>query len=179
MTLAPLRQTVEQQGTIEHLSQLDQDMKTVLASNVADDVKLKLYMNVLRSYNAIVDAPLDIPAPTVMVKAEPSPQPPTDPLPTERLLKNIPNGKKTPAHTLIRRLRDRHVAIGMNDEVVINGDNIPGTNLVKLFEYCIRDVKRNEPIGYQQFVHTVGSDVVVNRTLKRNSVTPSRWYSLY
>lgn len=174
MTLTPIRQAIEQQAVIDHVSQLDKEMTSILHSNSPDDVKIKLYMSVLRAHDKAVDAPVE------GVHVLPPPNPPTSPPKSDPvavdLLKNIPKRKKAAANALVVRMQDKHVTSGEHGELVISGRSVADTNVRVLFEYCIRDVKRVEPTGWTQFIHAVGRDVIMNRMLKPST---QRWYSLY
>ncbi|MCP4473328.1 MAG: hypothetical protein GY821_01895 [Gammaproteobacteria bacterium] len=131
------------------MGQLDQEMNEILQSNAPSDVKLKLYNHILRQHGEVGEQ-MKKPQKVAFVTEKRQPKPKTE-LPKQRLLSGLPPTKVEFAKKLIDHLESGNVEFNTNNELVLNGDRVEGSNVVDLFDYTTRDRQKTPPIGWNQF----------------------------
>lgn len=126
------------------LSALDAEMEKIFKSvNVPDDVKAKLYQDVLARFLNAKEYKL--------IKSKKIQTCNLDNIPLSSLMKTIPIKKRVAAELLYEFLQDNKEQFHFNQrkELVLNGQDIPGSNFGELFHYTVRDYTKPPPIGWE------------------------------
>ncbi|MCP4491454.1 MAG: hypothetical protein GY820_29690 [Gammaproteobacteria bacterium] len=150
MALVPADFAISERHTPikSQLSLLDMEMKKILESSEADDVKFKRYNHALHQHGSLGK---EMKRPQrVEFKVEKRKKLGFS-VPRDRLLRNIPYSKQEPARLLIEHLEQSQIPFTDKNELVIDGKAIIGSNLMDLFDHASRDRCRNAPKGWNEF----------------------------
>ena len=156
MTLIPadMLGQMQQMPVLSHLSALDTDMNRILLDkHLSTDVKFKHYQDALQRYHMglqpppLPQQPATQPVETESVAAAPKL------FPKQQLLVNIPKQKQRSAKMLAEFIENiPELSFTAKNEIRINNETIPNSNIVDLFGDLSRDRQVGPlPYGYRQF----------------------------
>ena len=159
MTLIPadMLGQMQEMATLSHMSALDSDVNRILQDKyLSTDVKFKHYQDALQRYQMGSQPrampPLPPPAATHPVEA-------VNNFPKQQLLANIPKQKQRSAKMLadfIENIPD--LSLTAKNELRINNETIPNSNIVDLFGDLTRDHQADPvPRGYEQFTELLNA----------------------
>ncbi len=175
MALVPADLLKQSKPSDVQLDRLDVEMKKILEDNtIPSDLKYKLYNHVLHQHGQIdteARKPVEIPIKKVSMGA---PR-----MPTETLLKSVPQTKQQVATNLIDFLQSNSQGIRFNErnQLMVDGTPLDGSNLVDLFSHAVRDKKTDVPVGWNEFFrllkdHNVPRVALGNRNILGNPEPP-------
>ena len=152
------------------LSSLDHEMKSVLDdSSVPADLKYKHYNQVLHRYMNLRDQELK-PTPIQLKDTTPLPT-----LPPINILEGMPKKNMNQASLLLQHVQ-QNPNITWNDqqEVIINGQKIPNSNIVDLIHDFSRSRKTVTPaIGWREFATALkNSNISREAIVNKNRLEP-------
>ena len=179
MTLIPadMLGQMQQMPVLSHLSALDTDMNRILLDkHLSTDVKFKHYQDALQRYQMGMQPPPPLPAQPVETAAVAT----TKLFPKQQLLVNIPKQKQRSAKMLAEFIENiPELSLTAKNEIRINNETIPNSNIVDLFGDLTRDRQVGPlPHGYQQFTellneYNVPLEAIGNRK-RRDSIAQRR-----
>jgi hypothetical protein len=164
MILVPEQNFTRHGATPEYLTELDQQMKAILHSQHAEDIKIRLYNDVLQKR---------IQAGLLNIPELPKEEKESDPVAatskeeeeeeeesaylssTPEILSSVPKSQQNNAKTLMNILRQHPNIIHFNNkgEVVYHGKSIPGSNFASLLNFTLRRPGKaaSIPTGFSQY----------------------------
>lgn len=131
----------------EHISELDQEMQTILSRKMSDPEKAKLYLQVLQKF---VKFPEMNQAKPVTQEPEISDSHPPDI--KKDVTESAPVKHKKVAKNILLFLESRPDVFSWTPakELVLHGNILPHTNIEVLISHLIRN-KKLKPLGFDQF----------------------------
>ena len=141
-------QNTKQAPVDVQLSQLDREMKLILEnSSIPADIKVKLYSHTLYQHGEIQDVPKPLEMEIKKVKGEY-----TAPSVTE-LMKVVPAAKAEEGKNLADFLqRAATIKWTTNNQLMVDGMPLDGSNVYALFEYATRERHASPPTGWGEFL---------------------------
>jgi hypothetical protein len=164
MILVPEQNYTRHGASNDYLSDLDQQMKKILESQQPQDIKLKLYNDVLqkRIQAAMFNTPEPLVAPPEKQEEE------EEDFPKEILVKSIPKTQRDNAKNFLDFL-DRHrniISYNNKGEITFNGKTIEHSNVTDLIDFALRR-SATRPIGLSEFRSAL-NQMNVPKTLIKN-----------
>ena len=137
---------------LAHLTDLDRQMNDILSNrNLAPDIKLKLYTQLLSRYTTIRSN--ELARPVQMSLQSPTHTENTRPvLPKPDLIASMPKNYRSKAKLLMDHInRHPEMAFTDKDELVYRGNTIEASNLFDLVNAYSRPASNAEPRGWKEF----------------------------
>ncbi len=168
-----MQQHTQQAPTLSQLSNLDQQMKSILEdSTISTDVKFKQYYNTLHRYGALKENAEQAPIPVKIQENSKIRQLLSDDDDSD-LLAAVPLAQKRGARLLLKYVRENpEMQWNEAKELIYNGVRIPHSNIVDLISDTSRNRKTAVPaIGWQEF-----ADALMAQNVPENAIgNKNRW----
>lgn len=155
------------QPLTKKLTQLDEEMKTILErTDISDYEKAHAYSEVLEKYLDVKNK-LTVPHNVPLISESRNPTQNTKVLPKKEIKQDIDMGlfqrnyRARAQHLLQHMDTNSNIAWNNRYEMLINGETIPGTNIVDLVDDIIRTQWKDKP-------RPAGSDVFVEKLQDSN-----------
>ncbi len=170
-----LQQHTQEAPTLSQLSNLDQQMKTILEDrSLATDLKFKQYYNTLHRYGALKENAEQTPIPVKIhentTKTRQTAQLPTD---ESDLLTAVPLAQRRGARLLLKYIRENpEMEWNEAKELVYRGERIARSNIYDLISDASRTRKNAiPPIGWRQF-----ANALMEQNVPENAIgNQNRW----
>ena len=154
---------------ISQLNNMDYKMQNILqSSDVPSDIKHKQYNQMMHQYNTMRDQEINKPL-SIDVKSSQ--------LPDDDLIMGMPRNYRNKARLLLNHVkRAPNIGIDQNGQVIINGKNIPESNITDLiFDYAKPRKQGHAPaIGWREF----GKALKQTNVPREAIVNINRWRDL-
>lgn len=135
-----------QQFEEEHSSELDLKIQNILKKKIEEDEKAKLYIQALQKY-VIFPNVNNIKLPTEQQHE----QIPKNNMDIENeILESVPVRHKIVAEKILEFLKKHQVSWTHNKEALIENKIIPGSNIIQLVNFLLRNRSRR-PVAFEEF----------------------------
>ncbi len=148
-------QRIEATPVVNHMVDLDMDMKNVLESTLPSDVKLQRYSDLQRRYRIHSQVPEPVKVKPIYYE------------PNEELLAGIPKQKKKAAVQLLTDISEiADIKFDKDKKLIINDRAVPNSNAKDLINYLSRDTKIPDDLpGANQLLKTLAEHNVADSSI--------------
>lgn len=164
-----------QQFSEDHVSELDQQMRTILSKKMPDSEKATLYQQVLQKFVKFPEVNEVQPAtqkPEIVLNDPPDI--------TEDVTKSAPVKHKKVVKDIMLFLKNHSDVFSWTpeNELVLNGNTLSHTNVKDLISHLIRN-KKSKPLGFDQFQSALGRNNFPESFVKNTHLQKKQQQKLY
>lgn len=152
-----LQKTENKDPNLWAMSRLEREMTEILNNTTLPaETKLALYQQLFHRYGNIERQSEITQQPTNSAKVEQEPAQPQEKF-MQNVLKYVPKAKKNKAQILLDHIQNT-ASINWNDrnELMVDGNTIPNTNIVDLITDLTKDKTASDPPGMKEFIGALG-----------------------